>query len=255
MQTAHKTKCLLGPCESVEKRSSQGLSDASHQEGEAYGGGHGCTQNNISWDGPLLSVSLKRSILLCRDLEANFAYLLVLFSLFQTYFQTLKLHAFLLVSCYIVSHFIMEGLRGYSKNSSSRYYDLQGKANSLCVVAKSKRLASKYEYNSPKHRQTNSYGYRYSHIHGCWTAAELAETMGTLLDRLMGWVWMRCVTWGKTQCKLWIFWCAMESMMDICFGGTLYGRQCLRSPLAAHHHTAIPVPQRRILSKISRDLL
>jgi len=59
------------------------------------------------------------------------------------------------VSCYTFSHFTVEGLRGCSKNSSSRYYELHGKKNSLCAAAKFKRLPSKYEYNSSKHKQIN----------------------------------------------------------------------------------------------------
>lgn len=54
--------------------------------------------------GPLSSASLKCSSLLCKDLEDNFACLLVLFSLFQTYFQTLKIYAFLWMS--VVMHFL-----------------------------------------------------------------------------------------------------------------------------------------------------
>lgn len=87
--------------------------------------------------GSLLSVSLKYSGLLCRDLEKSFAYLLVLFSLFQTYSHSLKFRAILWMSpvTYILTS---PSLRGFSKNSSFRYYELPGKVNSLCVVAKFK---------------------------------------------------------------------------------------------------------------------
>lgn len=123
-----------------------------------------------------------------------------------------------------------------SKKSPSRYYELQSKANSLCVAAKFKRLTSKYEYNSPKQIQTNSYEYKYFCIHGCWAAAEPSEITGTLMDLLMGCDLMENTVW------------AMNFLM--CNGerdgyrlwGIMSVRQCLRSPLAAHHHTVLQQP-------------
>lgn len=44
------------------------------------------------------------------------------------------------VFCYTFSHFIVEGLSRCSKSSSSRYCELQGKANSLSVVAEFKEV-------------------------------------------------------------------------------------------------------------------
>lgn len=176
-QTARKTKCILRPCESVDAFSSPTLhwrkglpksfllhhTRVRHME-EDTDVPSSTPPEMALWIpacylfeelrfavlGPGGQIYLHLSALLC----------------FSDLLSDSKASCFSVsVSCYIFSHFIMKGLSGCSKNSSSRYCELQGKANSLCVVAKFKRLTPKYECNSPKLKQINEY--KHFHIHGC----------------------------------------------------------------------------------------
>lgn len=115
----------------------------------------------------------------------------------------------------IFSYFIMESFSRCRKNSFSRPYELRGKANSLCVaIAKFKEVNIKIWIDLPKIK-TNSY--KYYCINGCWIATQLSGTMGTFLDPRMAWVgWV--TGWRKTQCILWISWCAVEIMLEIWSG-------------------------------------